>query len=233
MQRDALQEHVFGTYLSLRFGMAIIATGFPALIYLIGAFHCIPLQDSLSAYYWADGFKAAPVRVWFVGGLFSLATFFYLYKGFTVGENIALNFAGIFAIGVATMPMDWQCQSCSQNFSVHGTSAVLLFACLAYVVLFRSLDTLKYLPRDENAPEGRHEKIIVRYKRTYRALGMLMLASPLVAFTLNAVFGGKGTIVFFVEAAGVWAFAAYWWVKSYEMRLSKVTRRALRGEIAS
>lgn len=231
MTPDALKEHVFGTYLSLRFGMAIIATIFPAAIWLVGEFCGVPLQDSLSAYYWADGFVSAPVRTWFVGGLFALAAFFYLYKGFTVGENYALNLAAVFAIGVAALPMEWQCQDCTGLFSAHGVSAVLLFVCLGYVVVLRSRDTLKHLPQHEHESDDEHQLVISRYRRIYIALGSLMLLSPLVAFFVNSILGKQTTIVFFVEAAGVEAFAAFWWVKSFEMRRSRVTRRALKAEI--
>ena len=34
-----------------------------------------------------------------------------------------------------------------------------------------------------------------------------------------------------IEAAGIWAFAAYWLVKSSELKKSNATKRALRGEV--
>jgi thioredoxin reductase (NADPH) len=89
MAQDNLKKHVLSTYLTLRYGTGIIALCFPIFVYLYGLICGVSLQNSISAYYWADGFESAPVRVWFVGVLFALASFFYLYKGFTAKENIA------------------------------------------------------------------------------------------------------------------------------------------------
>jgi hypothetical protein len=53
MKSGELQDHVFATYVSLRFGMAVIAIVFPLLLWFGGAMQGIPLQDSMSA--WANG----------------------------------------------------------------------------------------------------------------------------------------------------------------------------------
>ena len=117
MQRDELQEHIFSTYINLRYGMAIIAAIFPVLVFAVGALDGVHLQNSISAYYWASGTGELRARVWFVGGLFAVATFLYLYKGFTVAENIALNLAAILAVGVAVFPMQWNCTTNCGLFS--------------------------------------------------------------------------------------------------------------------
>ena len=105
---DDVRKHMLGSYTSLRLGLAIVAFAFPWLLLLVGHFHHVPLQDSFSAYYWSGG-KALPVRVWFAGGLLVLAFGLYFYKGFTSRENIALNLAGMGAIGVVVFPMPWKC----------------------------------------------------------------------------------------------------------------------------
>lgn len=58
-----------------------------------------------------------------------------------------------------------------------------------------------------------------------------MLASPLTAFCLNSLIGTRSTYVFFIEAAGIWAFALYWWIKSSELRKSAATALALHAKI--
>lgn len=222
MERNELQEHIFSTYLNLRYGMAVIAAAFPVVLYGVGFFDGVPLQDSISAYYWASGTGDLRARVWFVGGLFAVAAFLYLYKGFTSAENIALNLAAILAIGVAIFPMEWKCQANCEKFSLHGFSAIAMFVCLVYVVWFRARDTLRFLPADENPS---------RYRQLYAMVGAVMLASPLSAFVINSLIGTRTTYVFFIEAAGIWAFAVYWWIKSTELRKSGATRKALQAEI--
>jgi hypothetical protein len=219
-----VQDHVFGTYISLRRGMVIIGAVLPVLVWAVGRLNDVELQDSISAYYWAPDGPDAPSRNWFVGGLFAVAACLYLYKGFNTRENVALNLAGLFLVGVAVFPMDeYTCTVNCSRFSVHGTSAVLMFLCLVYVVWFRSRDTLK--------KELLDEADAARYRKAYAVIGLVMLASPLTAFVMNSIIGKGTSYIFFIEAAGIWAFAAYWWTKSKEFKKSNATRRALKGEI--
>lgn len=228
MNPTEIEDHVYATYNGLRGGMTALAFAFPVAIYVIGGLYRIDLQGSLSAYYWANGFASyAPVRVWFVGGLFAIAAFLYLYKGFSVGENYALNLAAVFAIGVAACPMDWP--ESNRLFTPHGASAVLLFCCLGYVAACRSRDTLRYLPIAHGCtPEG-HAKRLRLYRLTYKVLGAVMFILPLCAWALAT----KDKRIFFVEAACIWAFGMFWGVKSYEMHRSRVIRRAFKGQVST
>jgi len=219
MAQDKLQKHVLSTYLTLRYGTGIITFCFPIFVYLYGLICGVSLQNSISAYYWADGFESAPVRIWFVGVLFALASFFYLYKGFTPKENIAFNLAGLFAIGLAYFPMPWGCGTECPKFTVHGFCAVSLFVCLVYIVWFRSSDTLSEL----NDPV-----LEKKYKNKYRIISIFMGASPLTAFILNTFVGKPGAFVFFAESCGIWAFACYWWIKNGELKKSLAVHKALR-----
>lgn len=218
---EKLQEHIFSTYLTLRYGIVLIGALLPLLVYVVGRVHSIPLQDSISAYYWASAGNVAPSRDWFVGCLFAIAAFLYLYKGFSAAENIALNLAAILGVGVAVFPMEWQCGTACGKYSVHGFCAVAMFACLVYVVWFRSGDTLTLIPEEARA----------RYRRTYKIVGAVMLVSPLTAFVLNSVVGTRTSYVFFIEAAGIWAFSLYWGIKSAELKRSAATAKALQGQV--
>lgn len=220
---NALRDHIFSTYLTLRFGMAVLAIAFPPLLWGVGALrYGIDLQPSMSHYYFAQSaeLNAFPMRVWFVGLLFAIGACLYLYKGFTNWENGALNGAGAFAALVALYPMNIACEA-NCGFSAHGTFAVLLFVCLAIVALFCAKATLDYLPADLRA----------KYRLAYTWLGAAMVASPVAALLLTAFTGSTARYTFFAEACGVWAFAAYWWVKSREMAISGAEKRALRGEL--
>jgi hypothetical protein len=236
---DKLREHIFSTYLTLRYGIVAIGAILPVVVYLVGVFHNVPLQNSISAYYWASehdvdspgmendpqsapSVREAPSRDWFVGCLFAVAAFLYLYKGFSAAENVALNLAALFAVGVAVFPMEWKCGSVCGKYSIHGFCAVAMFVCLVYVVWFRATDTLSLIAGDSRR---------ARYRRLYKIIGLVMLASPVTAFVLNSVIGSRTSYVFFVEAAGIWAFALYWSVKSTELKHSAATIKALHGQV--
>jgi hypothetical protein len=201
--------------------MAVIAFVFPLLLWAGGAMQGIPLQDSMSAYYHAV-FGDKSMRNWFVGLLFALGILLHLYKGFSKQENIVLNLAGFFAVGVALIPMEWDCGDDCKRFTLHGTSAILLFLCIAYVCIFRASDTLRLL---------KNKALAARYRMTYRLLGAGMILSPLIALLMTVMFRQFKSYTFFVEAAGIWTFAAYWLVKSRELSYTNAERLVLRGKI--
>jgi hypothetical protein len=55
------------------------------------------------------------------------------------------------------------------------------------------------------------------YMGAYRSLAVLMIASPITAYILNAHILRKDNTIYWVEFCGIWAFAAYWIVKGIEM----------------
>ena len=221
---ERVREHVFDTYLSLRGGMGWLAALFPVVVVLVGFVDLgfFEIEDSLSAYYWASksGFNVA--RIPFVGGLWALGAFLYLYKGFTTWENGALNVAAGCAIGVACFPMAWTCDGCS-GFTPHGLFAFGLFGSLVYVVWYRSADTLAFLPSG-HSPKS--------FAEGYAVCAFLMLISPVVAAVLNWSLHGTWLVIL-VETFGVWAFAGYWFLKTKELKLSQVTRKALALDLSA
>jgi len=233
MKQSKLQKHIFSTYINMRYGVAIIAIIFPLLLSFGGRYAGMPRQDSMSAYYHAnlnchDGIEDCKnktvsgqgiMRNYFVGLLFMLGGIFYLYKGYTVKENIALNLAGVFAIGVALFPMYWG-DDIASGFSLHGTNAVLMFLCISYVVFFCAPETLSQM---------NDEKLRKKFRRYYWIIGVLMILSPSFAWLLTVQFNQYNSIVFFVEMFGIWTFAAYWLVKSREIALTNAEKKALTG----
>ena len=231
MKSDELQDHIFATYANLRIGVAVIAIVFPLLLWAGGAIQGISLQDSMSAYYHANSnLDMTPndgvMRSWFVGILFTVGVILYLYKGYSHLENLALNFAGILALGIAIFPMEWTCNrevfelQC-QSLSMHGTCAVLFFICIGYVCIWRASDTLREM---EN--EAREK----RYRRFYQLIGSSMVLAILVAMSLS-IWGGISSLVFFAEAVGVWIFAVYWLLKSREIALTNAERLAFQKRL--
>jgi hypothetical protein len=224
----ALQDHVFSTYITLRYGLAVLGVALPGLLWAVGLVgYGIDLQPSLSHYYFAPypdnpDETTFPVRAWFVGLLFAIGTGLLLYRGFTNWENVSLNLAGGCAVLVALVPMNIEGKA-ADGLSLHGTFAILLFLALAFVSIFCAQATLAYLPDD---PDLR-----AKFRRRYRLIGVAMLVSPLVALALTLVTNSRSRLIFLAEAFGTWSFAAYWWVKSQEMELSRAERRALQGKI--
>lgn len=218
---DPLQRHMAGTYFALRVGIAIIGAALPVVLWLGGLLgEGDPLRGSMSAYYHSG------MRDVFVGALIAIGAFLYLYKGFSTAENVALNVAGIMAVGVALFPTADVGAPRGTVSTLHGVFAVVFFAAIAYVALTRATDTLSLI-RDTDKAES--------LRRVYRTLGVLMIASPAIAVVLSFTLrpgAPWGSIVFFVEAAGVWVFAAYWLAKSLEVRETDAERLAVEGKLA-
>jgi hypothetical protein len=204
MNSVRLQKHIYATYARLRYGLAFIAAAFPVLLYAGGSlFYGIAPRDTMSDYYFASPVAGGdpPMRVWFVGLLFVI---------------------GVFGICVALFPMPWACARDCPALNLHRISAVLFFACIAYVSIRCARETL-YLLEDE--------KLRASYRRKYRLIGIAMLLTPLLALALSQLIGELRKFVFVFETFGIWAFAYYWWTKSRELALSGAEFLAVQGKI--
>ena len=213
MDLDPFRNHILKTYFLLRVGMALIGILFPLVLWFIGLLIGIDLQGSISAYY------HTPIGDVFVGSLFAVGSFLFLYRGFTREEDLVLDLAGIFAFGVALLPTSAITNLECVNFTaplLHGASAILFFVAIAYVCIFRALDTL-----DELESEARRRL----YKRLYRFLGAGMIFFPLLSALLLNLLDETQSIVFFVELVGIWTFSAYWIVKSVEIASSQLDNK--------
>jgi hypothetical protein len=218
-----LQEHILSTYINIRVGIAVIGIAFPFLLWFGGSIYArLPLQPSMSAYYHATGFDCRSMRDWFVGLLFVEGIFLYLYKGFGRAENWALNVAGVLAVGVAVIPEG----ATPSWITAHGFCAVGLFLCIAFVALFCADNTLDLI-RDTNIPNP--AKVIARFKLFYKLIGSAMIGSMLLAYILNT-FLKTGFMKFWVEAAGILSFGAYWLLKSWELRMTAADMKAIHAQ---
>jgi hypothetical protein len=206
MTPEGLRNHMMSTYKHLRKGMAAIALALPPILWGIGYFwFSLPLQGSMSAYYHSS------MRDVFVGALWAVGVFLFLYKGYSKWENFLLNIAGGSAIGVALFPMEWGCGAECKLITLHGTLAAIFFASIALVCIFRATDTL-CLIEDVDVRQ--------RYLYRYRTFGVLMIMLPVIVYILvmNLPFPeAQNPAIFFFEAFGIWVFGIYWWVKSREI----------------
>jgi hypothetical protein len=245
-----IQKHMLKMFIALRWGVGVIGISLPIILGTVGYWvYGIPLPGSMSAYYHATkncsgtemtilqgsaenstnepasdqclAIGTGPLRNWFVGNLFFIGGAMLLMRGFSRLENWALNIAGIMAPCVALFPMNWGDQ---HGCNPHQAFAVTFFVCIAITCVFCSEKTLKEMPA---TLPNRAQKIAF-YRRWYRVLGALMIILPICAdFSLK----GHPSRTFFVEAGGVVAFGLYWIVKTFELKLSDIENRALKGEL--
>jgi hypothetical protein len=96
--------------------------------------------------------------------------------------------------------------------TVHGAAAITYFLAVAYVCLFRARDTLALL-----ADAGARR----RYAAGYKLLGAAMILLPAAVVAIHNVHrlaAEAGAMVFWLELAAIYVFAAFWTVKSLEIR---------------
>ena len=208
-----LTVSISGTYHMLRAILVLLALVLPIHLVVLGwLFWDVPVQDSLSAYYHA---KDGELRDWFVGYLCVVGLLLVVYRGFTPAETWALSLAGLCLVVVAMIP--------TGTSKLHGVAAIGFFALISYVAVFRARDTLS--PSLIKSP-----KRLKAYRVLYPALSIAMIL--LVAATVGvwyAVDPSKLTLV--LEWAGVWAFGAYWLVKSVELAGSGAEAKAVKAQL--
>ena len=228
-----VQNQLLATYVGLRWLIAGIAFGLPAILGVGGIIAGLGLQGSLSDYYWAaPGFvafccnwqqhaacppiiPAGTFRNVFVALLATEGMLLYLYKGYSRRENYALNVAGALAIGIAFIPDPLTCAP--RSFPVHDWLAYGFFGCLAFVCEFCAKDTLVM---------ARNEKVRARYALAYRAFAILLVVLSTLVHFLN---GNSST--YWEEFAAIYVFGAYWLTKSIELTSTKAEQLALSGEM--
>ena len=213
MLSSSLTKHILGTYSRLRRGMAVIAFLFP-LVLLIGglAFFGVAPQPSMSAYYHTD----PNLRDTFVGVLFAVGTFLFLYKGDTPAEDWLLNVAGASAIGIAYFEMvkGSDCSTASQGVTAHGFFAVVFFLAISLVCVSVAL-------RSQAEHGGRY---LSRHASYYGVCAAIMLVSMGVGLVYSFLLPQatrqalcNNNIIFWVEAFGVWGFSVSWFLRTIEL----------------
>jgi hypothetical protein len=210
MKKSDIHDHILGTYFWSRVGTAVISILFPLILWIVGLGFGVELQDSISSYY------HTPMRNVFVGILFAVGAFLYLYRGYNMLENIVLNVAGILAVCIALLPtsaVELKCDTFTAPY-LHGISAISFFILIACVCIFDLSGTLREI--------GEPRKSF--YKSLYKVLGGLMIVFPLSSALLLLLTKETGSLIFWVELAGVWVFSAYWIVKSVEISASHLDK---------
>ncbi len=239
MDLNHVDNAILRNYRSLRTRIGFLAFAFPLVLIAIGYLWSIELQPSLSHYYFAQDTVAGrvdltPIRLWFCGILFVVSFFLFRYQGFSKNEDRWLSAAGLFAAGVAIFPMsvggknDYDFLLAPLHLtqlSLHGTCAVLAFACIAVVIVWYADSSLSEIRATDPSAYK-------RYKNIYRAIAAYMIIAITVSIYLNYAHHGQGAYILLAEASGIWAFAIYWFVKNSEMtkvgRVMKARNKPLR-----
>ena len=203
--------HLERSFLTQRRGMALLAALFPiAFLMSSVVLHRTEFQTSISAYYWTHDLE----RNFFVGALCAIGIFLLLYKGYNWKEDRVLDAAGISAAGIAFFPMSRLGDCAASGVSPHGVFAVTFFACIFYVCIFMSEKSLKLI---ENARRQ------ARFRSAYRWCSGIIVGSIVVATASRFLPGElvqtlcERNAIFWFEAVGVWAFAAFWYLKTREL----------------
>ena len=230
-----LQQHMLATYFTLRWGLAAIAIVLPLMLWALHRWGAAeePLKSMSHSYWLLENNSWFSGRAVFVGGLFAIAAGLYLYKGYTRKENLALNLAAVLLIVVALLPTELNCSSkdrpvdaslpsyCFPGLNPHGPSAISAFLILGYVVFFRAHDSLTAI---------REEATRSFFGRAYELIAIGMIAFPVSALALHWLRNEYSTLTFWLEAAGIFAFAIFWAFKSLEMRRSFAEEKAAEGK---
>ena len=193
------------SYVYLSFGMGLIALLLPVALVFAGGYRD---HYSISFFYHVSDLA----RNILVGCLWAEGVFLFLFHGLSKLENWILNVAGVAAISVAMNPMPLEQCTPGPAITLHAASAILFFACLAMVAVALSKGRINYIIYP---PKRR------RFARAYELAGIAMVAMPLAVVAIH--FFGRPECenhwIFWIETLGIWAFAAYWFVKTAEYKL--------------
>lgn len=215
--RDGTRNHLEESFIIQRRGMALLAAALP-VIFLTSSFifDRTTFQTSISAYYWTLDLE----RNIFVGTLCAVGVFLLLYKGYNWFEDRVLDLAGVSAVGIAFFPMDKLGDCTSSGMSMHGVFAVTFFACISIICIFMSEHSLTL----EKSTSNSHR--LATFRRAYRWCSGIMIGSVVVAVLSRLLpeeyvsFLCQKSLIFWVEAFGIWAFSAFWYIKTRELDTS-------------
>ena len=208
---EAPAEYVVETYFVLRMVIAGGALALPiALLVWSAADPELAMMDSISAFYYT------PARGLFGGTVVAIGVALVAYRGYTRGENALLNAAGGLAIVVALVPTeDPALPGLNPVNVVHAVAAVAFFVLAALSIVFYGHETISSL-----TDHGRQR----RYRLAYRVLTILLVVLPLLGLLIAWLLDSTAAL-FAVETAALYAFAAFWLVKTYELSRSHEQRR--------
>lgn len=204
-------SYIVQTYFVLRMVIAGGAYALPlVLLGWAGIAADVELMGSISSFYYT------PARSAFVGIVVAIGVALVAYRGYTRGENLLLNAAGILAVVVALVPTaDPAAPGPTVTAVVHAAAAVGFFLLAALSIFFYGQETLGGI-----ADRGVRQA----YRAVYRTLMVLVVVLPVVALMLAWSLGLTPALLA-VETAALYAFATFWVVKTVELARSQTRVR--------
>jgi hypothetical protein len=211
------------SYMTTRRAIGMLGMMLPVVLLTAGAILGYKnMMPSISHYYYTY------MVTIFTGTLCAVGLFLFTYKGFGKLDDIATNFAGLCAFGIALFPTDdlpaglkhysiYRDGLGFPNDAIHYTFAACFFVTLALISLFLFTQTKK-------GEVPTHEKVV--RNRVYRTCGVLMLlfcALIPVASKITALHGANAT--FWLEMGSLWAFGFSWLTKGELVKADKTKLR--------
>ncbi len=194
------------SYLVLRRAVGIIGTALPFVL-VVGKWllNGWGIQSSISAYYYTS------MRDVFVGSLCAIGVFLLSYRGYERADDVAGNFACVFAVGVALFPTSPPAGATATQAGIgviHLVFASAFFLTLAYfsLVLFRKTNPAKQMS------ERKKERNVVYTVCGYTILVCVGLIIIDVVLLRQSVLRAVAP-VFWLESAAVIAFGVSWLTK--------------------
>ena len=196
------------SYFTLRTIVGLLGMCLPFVVALGGmTFFDIPLQSSVSAYYYTG------MRDVLVGTLWAIAFFLFSYKGYDLTDEIAGKLCFLFAIGVSVFPTSPDGATDPHVLLIgfiHLVCAALLFITLTFYAIFLFTKT-----NPDVSPTRRK----IQRNIIYLICGLLMTLSILLMAALSLLPSAFTAAlsayqpVFWLEALAVFAFGISWFVK--------------------
>ncbi|NUM79732.1 DUF998 domain-containing protein [bacterium] len=194
------------SYLDIRKAIGIIGIALPLALAIGKYFIDGPgMESSISHYYYTG------MRNVLVGSLCAIAVFLLSYRGYERKDELAGDFACIFAIGVAFFPTTPVLNATERDKIIgilHLIFATAFFSTLAYfsLALFRIKDKTKII-----TPRKKLRNHI------YLVCGCTILAC-IVLIAMVSLLSPESPIkqhnpVFWLEAIAIWAFGWSWFTK--------------------
>jgi len=233
-----IEQQIKSTYLALRVGAAVIAFGFPLLLWIGGKIAGFALRDSMSAYYWATPEQLCPCgenpdhSCSKQGNEVST-------KVMPSPEEKVLNpgtmrnwFVGIlFAIGALLFINQGHSPKEDWALNLAGLLAIgiamfpMPWDCHRHpfsphgfcaVAFFFCIAFVSAICSRDTLDLIRDAKVRARYRKAYVGLAILMVVSPIAAYIFNFI-TSQHSLIYWAELFGIYAFALYWCVKTKEM----------------
>lgn len=197
-----MDKKIILSYLTMRKVIGILAIAFPFILIIGGMFNNLPIQDSLSAYYWTNAMIA------FTGMLITFGIFLLAYNGYDKKDEIITTIAGVAMLMVAIFPMIGP--NNMYLFAFLSTTVVGLIHYIAATITFSALGIMSFF---QFTKSGEHEITVAKGKRNivYRVCGITIGVAIITMAITNFFFTVSS--IFWLESIIVWAFGVSWLVK--------------------